>query len=181
MKEYDDVFAVPTDLPPKRGHDDKIPLVEGAKTVNIRLYRHPPTQKDAIGEMVAELLEVGVIKKSNNPFSSPIVMAVEDHELHLRTILAVLRQHKFYAKKSKCVFRTNKVEYLAHVISIMGMATDLEKVKAMSQWPMPTNVKHVRGFLVLTGYYKRFIEGYANIIKPLTQLLKKNGLAWTEE
>nr|GFA13030.1 hypothetical protein [Tanacetum cinerariifolium] len=109
------------------------------------------------------------------------VEAVEDHELHLRTVLAVLRQHKFYAKKSNCVFGTDKVEYLGHVISIMGMDIDLEKVKATSQWPMPTNVKHMRGFLVFTGRYRRFIEGYANIIKPLTQLLKKNGLAWTKE
>ncbi|GKB11734.1 retrotransposable element Tf2 [Tanacetum coccineum] len=61
IKEYEDVFSIPKELPPKRDHDHKIPLIEGAQPVNIRPYRHPPTQKDAIKEMVIELLQTGVI------------------------------------------------------------------------------------------------------------------------
>ncbi|GJS19025.1 reverse transcriptase [Tanacetum coccineum] len=74
IEAYKDVFDVPTELPPKRAHDHGIPLVEGALPVNIRPYRHPPTQKDAIEGMVAELSEAGVIKKSNPLLFSPIVM-----------------------------------------------------------------------------------------------------------
>ncbi|GKB01763.1 transposon ty3-G gag-pol polyprotein [Tanacetum coccineum] len=72
-----------------------------------------------------------------------------------------------YAKRSKRVFGTDKVEYLGHVISAMEVETDPEKVKAMSQWPIPTNLKQLRGFLGLTGYYRRFIQGYVNISKHL--------------
>nr|GEW65761.1 retrotransposon protein, putative, Ty3-gypsy subclass [Tanacetum cinerariifolium] len=83
---------------------------------------------------------------------------VEDHALHLKTVLDIMRQHTLYAKRSKCVFGT-KVEYLGHVISAKGASTDLGKITAMSQWPIPANLKQLRGFLGLTGYYRRFIQG----------------------
>nr|GEZ72072.1 RNA-directed DNA polymerase [Tanacetum cinerariifolium] len=62
------------ELPPHRSHDHRIPLIEGTQPVNIRPYRHPPTQKDAIEAMVKKLLESWVIKPSHSPFASPIVM-----------------------------------------------------------------------------------------------------------
>ena len=74
VQQYSEVFEVPKELPPQRSHDHRIPLIEGAPPVNIRPYRHPPTQKDAIESMVAELLEAGVIRPSHSPFASPIVM-----------------------------------------------------------------------------------------------------------
>ncbi|GJS65454.1 reverse transcriptase [Tanacetum coccineum] len=78
---YKDVFDIPNKLPLRRDRDHKIPLVEGAQLVNIRPYKHPPTKKDAIEGMVAELLKAGVIKESNGPFSSPIVMVKEKDNL----------------------------------------------------------------------------------------------------
>nr|GEV52932.1 putative zinc finger, CCHC-type [Tanacetum cinerariifolium] len=74
VEELEDVFAIPTELLPKRTHDHRIPLIEGVSPVNIRPYRHPPIQKDAIQAMVKELLESGVIKPSHSLFASPIVM-----------------------------------------------------------------------------------------------------------
>nr|GEZ98517.1 retrotransposon protein, putative, unclassified [Tanacetum cinerariifolium] len=65
---------VPKELPPKRSYDHRIPLMEGTQPVNIRPYRHPPSQKDVIEIRVKELLEARVIKPSNSPFASPIVM-----------------------------------------------------------------------------------------------------------
>ncbi|GJS19026.1 retrotransposon-related protein [Tanacetum coccineum] len=103
---------------------------------------------------------------------------VEDHALHLKSVLEKMRHHKIYAKRSKCVFGTDKVEYLGHVITAMGVYTHPGKITAMTQWPVPTNLKQLRG---LTGYYRRFIQGYASISKPLTQLLKKNSFVWTKE
>ncbi|GKF15165.1 putative mitochondrial protein, partial [Tanacetum coccineum] len=74
LEEFQDVFAVPTELPPQRTHDHKIPLVLNTPPINIRPYKHPPSQKDAIQVMVKELMDSGVIKASQSSFSSPIVM-----------------------------------------------------------------------------------------------------------
>ncbi|GJV53710.1 Fe(3+) dicitrate transport system permease [Tanacetum coccineum] len=74
LEEFNDVFAIPTCLPPNRSLDHRIPLKEGVNALNIRPYRYLPAQKDTIEAMVKELLDSGVIRQSNSPFSSPIVM-----------------------------------------------------------------------------------------------------------
>lgn len=97
------------------------------------------------------------------------------HLQHLRLVLATLREHKFYAKMTKCSFATNSIEYLGHIISHKGVATDPEKTAVMVKWPIPTNTTELRGFLGLTGYYRKFGKNYGIIAKPLTNLLTKKG------
>ena len=99
---------------------------------------------------------------------------------HLKTALEVLRQHSLFAKKSKCISEVKEVEYLGHVISLQGVATDPSKIFVVRDWPTPATMKQLRGFLGLTGYYKRFVKGYGQISKPLTELLKKNAFHWSE-
>ncbi|GJV81042.1 gypsy/ty3 retroelement polyprotein, partial [Tanacetum coccineum] len=77
----------------------------------------------------------------------------------------------FQSLKSKCVLGTAQVKYLGHVISDQGVATDHAKIFAMVYWPIPTNLKQLRGFIGLTGYYIRFIKNYAVIAQPLTTSL----------
>ena len=84
------------------------------------------------------------------------------------------------AKKQKCVFGQQRVEYLGHVISNKGVTGDSSKVSSVMQWPFPKNVKGVPGSLGLTGYYHKFIANYGKISKPLTDLTKKDGFGWNE-
>ncbi|GJX55739.1 retrotransposon-related protein [Tanacetum coccineum] len=106
---------------------------------------------------------------------------MEEHAKHLERVLHTMQSQQLYAKMSKCVFGTTQVEYLGHVISGEGVSTDVSKVKAMQDWPVPVNIKKLRGFLGLTGYYRRFIKNYASISKPLTALLKKNAFKWSQQ
>lgn len=107
---------------------------------------------------------------------------LKEHVKLLAMVFEILEQHHFYLKRSKCVFAQPVVEYLGHVISAQGVATDPTKVQAMMDWPTPTNIKQLRGFLGLTGYYRKFIEHYGMLARPLTNLLKKGcPFQWTPQ
>jgi len=99
--------------------------------------------------------------------------STEEHEQHLRVILNKLRAHELYAKFSKCEFWLQEVTFLGHIITVEGVKVDLEKVKAVSEWKQPTNVTEVHSFLGLAGYYRRFIEGFSKIARPMTALTQK--------
>ena len=97
-----------------------------------------------------------------------------DHMHHLRIVLEALHHHKLFAKRQKCIFGASEVQYLGHVISKNGVSVDQEKIQGVLRWPTPTSIKALRGFLGLTGYYRKFIKDYGKIAGPLTALLKKN-------
>lgn len=99
---------------------------------------------------------------------------IESHVLHLQAVLQKLQGNQLFCKKSKCEFGVHAIEYLCHIISREGVAIDPKKIRAMVEWPVPKTVKGLRGFLCLTGYYRKFIKRYGVISKVMTDLLKKN-------
>ena len=106
----------------------------------------------------------------------------EEHEEHLRLVLQRLRENQLYAKLSKCEFWLKEVSFLGHVISEGGVSVDPGKVKDVLEWEAPQNVSEIRSFLGMAGYYRRFIEGFSKIARPMTKLLEKGSrFVWTAE
>ena len=101
---------------------------------------------------------------------------LEDHLQHLTTVFSLLSSHHFYAKLSKCVFAVPNVHYLCHIISIDGVSVDPAKIQAIVNWPIPTTVSALHGFLGLTGYYQKFFRNYAALALLLTDLLQSSRL-----
>jgi hypothetical protein len=102
-----------------------------------------------------------------------------DHLTHVDQVLRLLSQHQLFLKQSKCAFGASEVEYLGHLVGKDGVRVDPKKIEAMQDWPHPKTLKSLRGFLGLTGYYRKFVKNYGKIAAPLTALLKKNSFTWT--
>lgn len=299
LKEFEDVFQEPTELPPYRKVDHAIALLDESKVVNQRPYRLPFHQKNAMEDLIKTLLFSNKIRPSLSPYSSPVILVrkkdgtwrmcvdyrqlnsntvknkypipiiedlldelfgaqifskidlrsgyhqirmreedipktaftthmghfeytvlpfgltnapatfqtlmnsvladflrkfalvffddiliysstLQEHIVHLRSVLEVLRLNKLFAKLSKCKFSQSEIDYLGHIISKEGVSTDPAKIKIIVNWPVPKTVTQLRAFLGLTGYYRRFIKGYGTICRPLFDVLKKDAFQWTE-
>jgi hypothetical protein len=98
----------------------------------------------------------------------------EEHAQHIHTILTRLREHKLYAKFSKCEFWLDRVQFLGHVLTPEGVSVDPSKVHYVLSWKSPTSVHQIRQFLGLAGYYRRFILDFSKIAHPMTKLLQKD-------
>jgi hypothetical protein len=142
------------------------------------LMNAPSTFQNLMNDVFRPLLRKCVLVF----FDDILIYSMEwkEHLAHLETVLQLLSQHSLVANRKKCHFAQRTVEYLGHLISEEGVAVDPCKVQSVEQWPTPKNVKGVRGFLGLAGYYRKFIRDYGKIAKPLTDLTKKDNFKWND-
>ena len=106
----------------------------------------------------------------------------EEHVEHLKTVLNILREQEIYLKPSKCVWGQTELAYLGHIVSEHGLKPDPKKVQTVQEWPQPTTVTEIQQFLGLTNFFRKYIQGYAKICSPMTNLTRKQVLFhWTEE
>jgi hypothetical protein len=105
----------------------------------------------------------------------------DEHTEHLHIVLQRLRDHRLYAKLSKCDFWLREIKFLGHTISQDGISVDPEKVQEVMDWKPPTTVRQIRSFLGLAGYYRRFIPDFSRIAKPMTELLKGIKYEWSQK
>ncbi|WVZ64404.1 hypothetical protein U9M48_013917 [Paspalum notatum var. saurae] len=202
--DYPDVFPEELPgLPPDMDVEFRIDLVPGTAPVSRRPYRMAPDELRELKVQLQEQLDKGFIRPSSSPWGCPalfvekkdqgvfmneldkfVVVFIDDiliysksekeHEEHLKIVLTRLREHKLYAKFSKCAFWLKEVRFLGHILSEKGVAVDLSKVKDVLNWKQPETVTEIRSFLGLAGYYRRFIKDFSKTAKPMTSLTKKN-------
>ena len=97
----------------------------------------------------------------------------EEDEDHLRVVLRILRDHKLYAKFSKCEFLLTEVRFLGHIMSASGVSVEPEKVETVMSWERLKLVLEICSFLGLASYYRRFIEDFSRLETPMTRLTRK--------
>lgn len=140
----------------------------------------PGTFQEAMNSTLAPLLRKFVLV-----FFDDILIysrTYAEHLDHVCQVLELLQAHQWKLKLSKCAFAQRSISYLGHVITGNGVATDPEKITAVTNWPSPTSVHDVRSFLGLAGYYRKFVRHFGLIAKPLTALLRKNTIfQWTQD
>jgi hypothetical protein len=142
------------------------------------LTNAPATFQALVQEVLWPLLDISVIVYIDNILIYSTSNA--EHTHHIRQVLELLRKHKLYGTIAKCEFFKDAVEYLGHIISAKGIATDPKKVEIIKTWPQPTNLKELQSFLGLCNYYRCFVADYSRIAAPLTDLTHKDTLyQWT--
>ncbi|XP_021991419.2 uncharacterized protein LOC110888187 [Helianthus annuus] len=199
-------------LPPEREVEFNIELNPGAKPVAKAPYRLAPTEMRELMTQIQDLLDKGFIRPimsfglTNAPaafmdlmnrvcrpmLDRSVIVFIDDilvysrskdeHAVHLREVLEVLRKEKLYAKFSKCAFWLREVQFLGHVINSEGVMVDPSKIDAVMKWVPPKNPTEIRSFLGLAGYYRRFIQDFSKMALPLTKLTrKKEKFVWEKE
>jgi Reverse transcriptase (RNA-dependent DNA polymerase) len=105
-----------------------------------------------------------------------------EHEEHLRKVLNRLREHKVYGKFPKYDFWLEEIVFLGHIISSKGLFVDPSKIQAIIEWQQPKAITEIQSFLGLPGYYRRFVEEFSKVARPITNLLQKRvKYEWGEE
>ncbi|GKD93175.1 putative reverse transcriptase domain-containing protein, partial [Tanacetum coccineum] len=197
VRDFPEVF--PEDfpgLPPTHQVEFHIELIPRAAPVARVPYRLAPAEMKELAEQLKELSNkvfMDLMNRVCKPYLDKfVIMFIDDiliyshnekeHEEHLKTILELLKKEELYAKFSKCEFWINTVKFLGHVIDSSGIHVDPAKIEIVKNWASPTTPSEIHQFLGLAGYYRRFIEGFSKIAKPMTELTQKNQkFDWGEE
>ena len=106
----------------------------------------------------------------------------QEHLLHIRMVFEKLKSANLSMKKSKCSFFSKEIQHLGHILSATGIQPLPSKTHAIQHMNPPTTPKHIRAFLGLLGYYRKFIKGFTKIAKLLTLLTRQQAkFDWTPE
>jgi len=146
------------------------------------LTNAPSTFQDMINHIFSDMLDVGVLA-----YMDDILIYANTEERHdntVREVLKRLQRNGLAVSPEKCVWKTQEVEFLGYIIGQEGIKMSQEKVEAVLSWQRPNSLTEVQSFLGFANFYRRFIQDYSRVAKPLTELTKKEAgkeWAWSPE
>ena len=144
------------------------------------LCNSPATFQRYIQKVLADLINVCCVVYLDDVLVSS--NSFKEHLIHLELVLNRIREYNLKIQIEKCNFLCEEVKYLGHIVSTTGIRPDPDKITAVKNFPIPKTVKQTQSFLGLANYYRNFVERFAQISEPLTNLTRKNTkFIWTEE
>src|SRR5467141_1569342 len=126
-----------------------------------------------MNDIFQELIDEGVIVIYMDDILIFGSQTKEEHHAIIVWVLDILHKHQLYLKAEKCTFAQPMVEYLSLILSEGRIEMDPVKVAGICDWPTPRNVTKVQSFVRLINFYRRFIQGFSHVAKPLHQLTKE--------
>ena len=141
------------------------------------LTNSPATFQALMNTIISDLVATGRVAV----YLDDILIYSSTHEEHRDTtheVLQRLQTHDLYLRPEKCEFDRDEIEYLGLIIKQGEVSMDPVKVKAVTDWPTPRNLRELRGFLGFANFYRRFIKDFAKLARPLNNLTKKD-TPWT--
>ncbi|UYV73615.1 K02A2.6-like [Cordylochernes scorpioides] len=180
-------------------------------TSDARPIRQPPrrlpmAKQEEVTGLLRKMKRDGIIEESNGPWSSPVVLVTkkdgltwktclvylddimvmgrtfEEHLRNLQEVFDRFRANNLALNPKKCQLFQKSVKFLGHIVSTEGIRTSDDKIFAIKNWPEPRDKHELRSFLGLCTYYRRFVEGYADIAAPLHRLTEaRASFHWNEE
>jgi hypothetical protein len=137
------------------------------------LTNSPATFQSLMNSIFVDLIATGKVAVYLDDILI-FTMTLEEHREVTHEVLRRLRKHDLYLRPEKCEFERTEIEYLGLVIREGEVAMDPSKVAAVETWITPRNLREVRGFLGFANFYRRFIEDFSKIARPLNDLTKKD-------
>jgi len=137
------------------------------------LMNSPATFQAMMNKLLRDLINIGKV----TVFIDNVIVGIETEEGHDELVVEVIRrleENDLYVKLENCKWKVREVEFLGVVIGPEGIKMEKEKVKGVLEWPMLRCVKDMQKFLGLANYYHRLIEGFATVVRPLHDLVKKD-------
>ena len=133
-----------------------------------------------MNEIIRDMIDLGVVI-----YLDDILIYSEneqDHVALVKRVLECLQVHQLAIAHDKCEWHRSRVNFLGYIISPDGVEMDQEKVRTVVEWEAPDSVKGVQSFLGFANFYRRFIEGYSKLTRPLTDLTKRSEkFFWSDE
>ena len=141
------------------------------------LTNAPSTFQDMMNHILSDVLDIGVLAYMDDILV--YAKSEKEHDELVRNVLERLQKNGLAISPEKCIWKAEEVEFLGYIIGRNGIRMSQSKVEAVLSWERPTSLKEVQSFLGFANFYRRFIQGYSQIARPMTELTKKKEGRWT--